>query len=106
MPSENKNNTLLKRTLRFFNNYYVLRLVLLVLVGLFIWFIGPAISIYKHYFLESTLSKFLLILFITFVVLIYEAFKWLKARKAILPPESIELFNNEILEAWGLDAKS
>lgn len=29
--------------------------------------------------------------------------KWLKARKAILPKESIQLFNNEILKDWGLD---
>ncbi len=32
--------------------------------------------------------------------------KWLKARKSILPPDSIKLFNNETLEAWGLDAIS
>lgn len=29
--------------------------------------------------------------------------KWLKARNTLLPPSSIRVFNNEILENWGLD---
>lgn len=30
--------------------------------------------------------------------------QWLQARKTLLPPSSIALFNNDVLQLWGLDA--
>ena len=81
MAIDKKTDNVLKRTINFFSNYYLLRLILLILVGILVWYVGAAISIYNHYLLETAFSRFFLIATISLCYVTYEAYKWYKKKK-------------------------